>query len=490
MTPADGTPADGTTDAGTVPTHGRHRRPAPSRRTQLVRAWSALAVALVAVLVLALANGRGSDDAGGGDPAQRSGMQYGVLGGSCDPERLDALRAAGVTVVEFDMGWDRYEPAPGRFDEDYLTELREKFEACRDAGMDLILSLGLQSPPGWALQLDGGRLLDQTGNAPSSGGLDLVFDGEVRQAVGTYLERIAQDLGFDGVAAVRLGTNVGGELGYPGPGEGSDPAGHAYWAFNAAAQRGTGLADGMAASPLPGWVPGTPTWRGVEVDVDQVADWFSWYSRSLVDAVGWQADELRNLGFTGDLHVPVAGSGAFPSDLRAAIAGRLDGRNDPMGALERGLDYPTQFAALAELDRRLRETDPDAGIVVDFTGLDDVTAVLARRSTPPQDGCFPADADAVAAGGEGVENWSGQRFTIATARAHGLAVIGENPGPPHAPMTGGSPDSDSLAAQLDHATAYARECELETFLFAFERDLFDPSSGVPLDDYAREIEGL
>ena len=100
---------------------------------------------------------------------------------------------------------------------------------------------------------------------------------------------------------------------------------------------------------------------------------------------------------------------------------------------------------------------------------------------------MPGDADVVAVDPD-VATWSGQRFTLATARANGLSAIGENPGPPDAPSTGGSSDSDTSAQQLGRATTYARQCDLQAFLFAFERDLFDPSSGVTLRDYAREIE--
>jgi hypothetical protein len=400
---------------------------------------------------------------------------------------LEGLRAAGVSVVQFDMGWDRYEPRPGVVDRQYVAELLERFNACREAGMQLVLSPGLQAPPPWVSSLPSALLLDRNGTAPTEdGGLDLVFSSAVREAASRYVRRIATDIGFDGVLAVRLGTSGSGELAYPGPDEGTSPDGRDYWAFSEAAQTGIGLAAGMEPTPLPGWVPGDRTWNGQPVSTEQVTSWFSWYSRALIMAIGGQADLWRAVGFSGDFHVPVAGSGAFPSDLQAALQGALDGRNSPMGALERGLYYPDQFALLAELDRRLRTRIEDHGIAVDFTGLDDVTAVLARRAVPPQDACQPGDPETAAAG-VGVEEWSGQRFTLATARHHGLNTVGENPGPPNEPTTGGSPDSDMLHQQLTRGIAYARQCGLSLFLFAFERNLFDGSSGVDLDDYAREI---
>ena len=53
-------------------------------------------------------------------------------------------------------------------------------------------------------------------------------------------------------------------------------------------------------------------------------------------------------------------------------------------------------------------------------------------------------------------------------------------------QTGGAARSDPLPEQLSRAVAYARQCGLSMFLFAFERQLFDGASGVGLHTYARE----
>lgn len=83
--------------------------------------------------------------------------------------------------------------------------------------------------------------------------------------------------------------------------------------------------------------------------------------------------------------------------------------------------------------------------------------------------------------------WSGQRWTLAVARHAGLAVLGENPGPPHARFTGGSSDSDPVARQLTFGIQYAHACGLKSFLFAFEDQLFAAGSGVSPDGYAAAI---
>jgi hypothetical protein len=394
---------------------------------------------------------------------------FGVLGSSCAPDRLAQLRAAGVTVVELPLAWDRYEPAQGQVDDSYVAQSRAKLAACRDAGMRVVLSPGLQYPPAWVRELSGGVLRGSAGGRPA--GVDLVFSAAVRDATSDYLGRLAADVGFDGVAAVRVGTSTTGELGYPGPGAG----GHTgeYWASGAPAQYGVGLVAGLDPSPLPGWVPGRRTVTAAQVDT-----WFTWYVGAVTAALGWQIDRLRDLGFTGRVHLPLAGRGVLPADRAAAVAALLDGHHDPDGALERGLDYPAVFAAMAA------RADADR-IDIDFTGLDDVTAVRARALDPAQDACAPGDEDGLLERTD-VADWSAQRFTSALARRAGLGLVGENPGPPDAPHTGGAADSDPLADQLQRAPDYAAGCGMTTFLFAFEDSLF-AGSDPDLDDYAGRI---
>jgi hypothetical protein len=305
--------------------------------------------------------------------------------------------------------------------------------------------------------------------------LDLVYGAEVRAAASAYLGRLASDLPLEDVAAVRIGVSGTGELAYPGPAAGG--ATNEWWAFGAAPQTGEGLADGASVSPLPGWVPGQREWNGSAVTAEQADQWLAWYTGSLLDTVVWQFGRFRELGYTGEIHVPVAGTGILPADRAAAVAGLLDGRADPDGALERGLDYPRQFAVLAGLD----------GVVVDFTGLDDASAVVARGLDPPQDRCRPDDTDGLLERTD-TADWPGQRWTSALARQYDLALVGENPGSPDAPQTGGAPVSDSSAQQLQRAPDYARECGMSEFFFAFEDDLFTPGSGVDLPALGRAVD--
>lgn len=404
-------------------------------------------------------------------------LVFGVLGSKCDAARSAALHAAGVSVAELPMGWDRYEPVQGRVDTQYVTEVRARVAACRSAGVGIILAPGLHYTPAWVRALPGGTQRNSSGSVPDDGGADVVFSASVREAARKYLTRLATDIGFEGVVAVRVGTKGGGELGYPDPVAG-DSLG--YWAFGEAPQSGVGIAEGMAPSPLPGWVPGSPRWADKEVTPAMADAWWTWYTRSVIDAVVWQIGTFRGLGFSGSVHVPVAGRGVLPVDRATAVAGLLDGRADPDGALGRGLDYPAQFAVLSG----------QKNVAVDFTGLDDVTAVRARARNPAQDRCRPGDDSAWQVSTD-VSFWSSQRFTSAVAHHAGLSLVGENPGSPELPRTGGAADSDPVTAQLQWAPDYASQCGMTTFLFAFEDELFGGMPSRPavltLEDYAARI---
>lgn len=409
-------------------------------------------------------------------PGVRGKPAFGVLGGSCDPDRVSALAQAGVRLVEVGVDWDRFEPAPGRFDQAYIDDLRVRLARCAGAGLGVVLTPGFQYAPAWVLDLPDGRYLDQHGNASHAQVPNYVFSASVRDAAQRYLDRFAAEFPLDRFAAVRVGTSEAGELGYPSRQLGTDR----YWAFDDAALSGTGLAAGMTPNPMPDWVPGERAWRGRDLDAPAVRSWFDWYADSAARTIVWQIGLLRGRGYRGPVHVPLAGRGVLPADLAAATAAALDGTADRDGSLERGLFYPDQLRTVAA-------ATGTGNVLADVTGVDDATAVAARELDPPQDSCRPTDTSVPLRGAAFVDTWSATRWTVANARAAGLRVVGENPGPPATPGNGGDESSDGLAAQLLHAPDYARGCGLEVLMWAFEDDLFSPDSEVSLDDLARRI---
>ena len=407
-----------------------------------------------------------------------SELTVGVLGGSCEADRVTALRQAGVRLVEVGVEWSRFEPAPQQFDQAYIDDLRARFARCAGAGLGVVLTPGFQYAPDWVVQLPDGMYLDQYGNSHPAQGPNYVFGATVRDAAERYLDRFSAEFPLDGFAAVRVGTSEAGELGFPGRELGAEGTG--FWAFDDAALSGDGLAAGMQPNPMPGWKPGERTWHGRPLDAASVRSWFDWYADAAARTAIWQIGLLRERHYRGPIHLPLAGRGVLPADLATATAAALDGTADRDGSLERGLFYPDQLRTIAAA------TDPHA-LFADVTGVDDATAVAARRLDPPQDTCRPSDASLPLREATSVDTWSATRWTVANARAAGLRVVGENPGHPDTPGTGGDESSDDLAAQLVYAPRYAQECGLEVLLWAFEDDLFGPYPEVSLDDLARRI---
>ncbi len=439
----------------------------------MTRALRLLPVAVVLALAVSLAVPTGRAQAA-------EGPAWGFVASSCTESSVAANRAVGLAVVEVEAYWDRYLPTrSGVVDTAYVADLRARITRCLDAGLRVVLGPGLQYPPAWVRALSGSKLVDQRGKTPSTGALDTVFSATVRAAQADYLKRLVADLPSGRIEAVRIGTSAEGEIGYPGPNAAGDGFLQSWWAFSPAAQQGTGLAAGASRTPMPGWIPGQRTWQGRAVTAASARTWFQWYTRSLTSALKGQHDVLRAAGYAGQVHLPAPGKGVLPADLTTASNALLNGTGDRDGSLGRGLNYPDQFGVLAHGVSKL---------VIDLTGIDDGSAVLARRLSPPQDACQDGDPATSVAAGTRVDLWSNQRFARAQAARANLPAVGENPGPPAA-QTGGTSSSDSLADQIARSPAYARSCRLAALLVAFEWAMDDPRSGVTRDDYRRAVLG-
>lgn len=449
---------------------------------------SALGVAvLVGVVVIAVGmlTADPSEPVGRGATADApEALTVGVLGSSCDAGRVTALGRAGVRLVELRAEWSLFEPAPRQFDQGYVDDLRARIARCEAAGLGVVLTPGFQYAPEWVGELPDGAYRDQYGEANPAGVPNYVFSATVRDAAGRYVDRLAAEFPLARFAAVRVGTGEAGELGYPSRELGTD--GNSFWAFDDAALTGDGLPAGSAPNPLPGWVPGERTWQGRPVDAAAARSWFDWYAGSAAGAIVWEIGLLRDRGYRGPVHVPLAGRGVLPADLAAATGAALDGTADRDGSLEKGLYYPDQLQTIATATRNDPRADPDT-VVADATGVADATAVAARALDPPQDTCRPADATLALRDTASVDTWSGTRWTVANARAAGLRVMGENPGPPATPGNGGDASSDDLAGQLVHAPRYATSCGLEVLMWGFEDDLFSQDAEVSPDDLVRGV---
>ncbi|MDM7991136.1 hypothetical protein [Arthrobacter sp. zg-Y877] len=435
-----------------------------------------LAVIAVGSFIVVVQRGDGPDAADGG-------TRFGVLASQCDSVRSRELRQAGISVVHVDLRWDLYHPEAPAAAPAYTQQVFSMLEICRDAGFDVVLGLGTQYSPEWVRDLPDGRFVDQTGASSESAAPNLMFSADARWAFETYVTEVVQLLPENSVTAIRVGTSEAGELGFPAEPLTSRNGRNSFWAYSDAAQTGNGLPDGMASTPMPGWMPGDTEWSGSAFTADDASTWFDWYTDSVARTVAWQIGLLQGLGFEGDFHLPLAGRGVLPEDRESAVQALLDGTGDRDASLERGLYYPDQLPAL-------KDAVPEARIVADITGLGDPTAVLARSESPPTDTCRGEDAGLPLEETPGVQDWSASRWTIAVARSAGYPVMGENPGPSSQPGTGSAANSDPLRDQLKSGVRYAGDCGLEIFLFAFEDDLFAPGAEVPLSVYADTIRGV
>ena len=351
------------------------------------RRLTALGVTVLVGVTLAACRAPAGPAPGAGGPQEAQApvpLTFGVLGSTCDAGRLAVLARAGVRLVELGAEWSRFEPEQGRVDQGYVEDLRARIARCAAAGLGVVLTPGLHRAPRWVMDLPDGAYRDQFGQVSPTGVPNFVFSATVRDAAARYLDRFAAEFPLDGFAAIRVGTSEAGELGYPSRVLGT--GGNGFWAFDDAALTGDGLAAGMTANPLPGWVPGGPTRDGA-AGIADVGSWFAWYADSAARAVVWEIRLLRERGFRGDVHLPLAGRGVLPADLAAATAAGLDGTADRDGSLERGLHYPTQLRTIAAATRG----DP-GGVVADVTGVGDATAVAS--STPVASATTPSGSAA------------------------------------------------------------------------------------------------
>jgi hypothetical protein len=185
-------------------------------------------------------------------------------------------RAAGVRSVTINVGWQNAEPEQGVFNRAYLSLVTTQIVAARAQGFSVVLDPGLQYAPSWVFALPGQtRFIDQYGDAfggTADSGNNVpngVTNTAVRAAEGAYLQGLANGLPAGSLSYVRAGGGADGELRYPDP----TYNGHSnlWWAYDAQAQ---------AASPVPGWVPGSGT-------PEEAASFLAAYNQNLIDYGAW-----------------------------------------------------------------------------------------------------------------------------------------------------------------------------------------------------------
>jgi hypothetical protein len=277
-----------------------------------------------------------------------------------DGDNFAAETAAGFTYVTIAAGWANAEPTNGGFDTSYTGALQAQIAAAEAVGLKVVLDPGLQYAPSWVFGLPGGtQFVDQYGDVFSGtedSGNDVanaVTDMAVRTAEGAYLSWLSNQLPGSELAAVRVGGGPFGELRYP---EGSyNGNSDCFWAYDASSQ---------AASPVPGWVPGTGT-------VAQATSFLNWYNANLNSYGDW-LDQTVASDFGTDQILLLPGWGERPG-----VAAEEESSLLTMGYDEfsQGLDWADLLPSLP---------DP-ANVIAYTTYLDGPAVEQTPQLTDPAD---------------------------------------------------------------------------------------------------------
>jgi hypothetical protein len=380
-------------------------------------------------------------------PAATSPPFFGTL--VTEPANAQTEARVGIKVAMLEVHWDRFEPALGRFDAAYITDLRNRLAAFRRADMRVTLGLGLTSAPQWAYSFPNARFRDQHGR--TSGEVNLVFNEPLRQQVDRYFARLASGLGVSNLWAIRLTSGGDGEVLYP--------PGGSYWAFDANAQNGSGMPPSMDPNPYPGWKPGTAT-----LNTAQVGRWADWYVQALDDVVDWQIRTWNRLGFRGYYQVLTPGSGTRPDGFDYDIQHHL-----PDGVTGVGAVWDRFYGFLPDKRR----------VMAYVTSVADLSARNRR-----DDSCQTGD-ESVPLTSHAADNWSATRWISRIAGQWGLPKAGENPGWNQGGALSRHYVDTSSHGMMADAIRQLVSCHFQGFYWASDKQVWD--NVVPLSRYAAAI---
>jgi len=309
-----------------------------------------------------------------------------------------------VTVATLELSWQNYETSPGVFNTSYISQQQQKLQGMRSAGMRVALDAGVQYPPSWVFGLDAntyyvnqyGDRYAPTGN-PGLAVANTVFDPNVRQAMGTYLARIAQDFG-ESFAFVRAGGGWYSELHYPA----ASYNGHSnsYWAFDANAQAG---------SPVPGWKPG-------QCCATQAQQFWNYYVSSLVSYQNWQVTSYHSDFPSALVEVLYPGWGVRPGQDTAAVNADLGGTTSAEinGETQQGTEFSSEVAGLSTTATAVYSTWLDAADQGTTTQSESPIAYLVSLASPR----------GIPAAGENAGAQSLSAMQLCVSRVKSLGLLG------------------------------------------------------------------
>lgn len=360
---------------------------------------------------------------------------------------------AGIRLATVSLAWGRYVPRKEQVDERYLAEIKSRIKAFREAGLQIILDLGMHYPPSWVFQIPHSRFVNQYGdpfiivNKPGLNVVNAVFNQTVREQQMAYVDRVFNDLGTD-FFAVRIGWGPYSELHYPWKGYKGKQ--NCYWGFDPIAQGKTnGLPPNMKPCPVPGWLPGTPSNHHESARL-----FLNWYLDSLAQFQNFQITTLRR-HYQGRIIVPYANWGIRPGQIAEAVTGDLNGTSfaERYEQTHKGYDFARLIGAIN-----------DTNVVVYSTCVNAMAPWPCTVSMVDDDGDDPS-------------KWSPIHYLASCAAQHRppLTVAGENDG---------NDNLEAMQISFRRLQAY----DLKFFVWAFDFQLHDKQRRyATIADYQRCI---
>lgn len=346
--------------------------------------------------------------------------------------RMRDLFAKGVRMRSLELSWRKYEPQDDAWDEGYLDRIRPELAEMRKQGFLVVLDLGLQYAPQWAIDIRPMR--DHFGNVKTQRvGANTIFNAKAREEVAEYLHRIAEKLGtdFHGVR-ISSGVHPHGEILYP---DGAAMNGYWAWDEDARAQCPPSCRDFV---PSPG--SGDP----------RAAEFYAWYCDSLARTVYWMLDRVRENGYPGKLILECPGVGVQPKRFERVAENNAWSTTDDLMINITGVRY----------DRIIDGIPDKRNIVIMCSSLNDGTA------NRPETGTYP-DIETT---------WSSAKYLAHLADRNGLGKWGEGTG---------QPPND--AEKMKQAFAKMREHRYTGLFWAWEYSLYDGKGKATAEDFGRLI---
>lgn len=346
-----------------------------------------------------------SSASGGKSLSFQVAPRYGVLG--TDAQYRTADEAAGIKFFEFDLDWSQWEPSQDTFSSSYERQVVSMLQTYAAASDTIAVGVGLQSPPAWVSQLPNGQLKDQNGNVAQLAP-NYEFSPEVQAAMKTYVTHAVKALG-PLVDQYRIGYGQYGEIQYPNPVQNIPNT----WYIGSVPAT---LPAGVSPNPMPGWIPGTPSWQGKSVTVAMATNWYDWYSGSLQITQIAEANAMRSAGFIGQIAILAAGQGADPFTYQYRLNKLLAGEeSDPYGTMNTGTTYQYIIPYI-----KAHVAGP---LIVDATSAGDGSGTSGQLNCQPSD-----SAMSTAPGSTDSMGWATTRYIHALTVQSGLPFEIESAG--------------------------------------------------------------